>query len=291
MHSALVTGGNRGIGLEVCRLLSSKYGFKVYMGCRDLHKVSKILRNMRELNIIPIQFDISSEEEILKSCQRLLSSLTKGEKLFVVINNAAAALDWKANEFHYKTFEMPYEDLLSMYRINTISHIYIIKNLLCAIESGGRIVNVTSGSGEFSSKDAFSDFQIGYAPSKSAAIMTTKKLAAATQEFGIVVNSCCPGWCKTDMGGWNAVHSASSGAESIIKACFLNLDSPPTSGHWRHGVRIPIEQELQQSDYMMLSERAELAEARLAALSKSRWRKLGQLLRLHKVMPWENNKQ
>jgi len=241
IKSALVTGGNRGIGFEICRTLAADYGFKVYMGVRSINKGKEALVNNSELNIIPLELDVSTEEGIKKGYRQYLKIKEPEERLYLLINNAAAALDWIPNESHYKSLEMPYEMLEEMYRTNVLASIFILRYFMPSIERGGRVVNVVSGSGEFSNENAFSDFQIGYAPTKSALIMTTKKLAAAAVDYGVVVNACCPGWCKTDMGGWNASNTASDGALSVIRACFLHTDDPPNGGYFRHGKRIVIE--------------------------------------------------
>lgn len=233
--NALVTGGNRGIGLELCRILSEQYGFKVYMACRDKIKAESTIANKRLKNVLPLEIDVSRENSIRMAADKF------NDSLFLLINNAGAQLDWIPDVSHIKSLEADENLLSSIYRTNVFASVFMCKYFLPFMVRGGRVVNVASGSGEFWDHNANLDFQIGYAPSKSALIMTSKKLAAAAREFGVVVNSCCPGWCRTSMGGEGATTSAKDGAMSVIKACFLDMENPPSGGHWRYGSRIPIE--------------------------------------------------
>jgi NAD(P)-dependent dehydrogenase (short-subunit alcohol dehydrogenase family) len=95
--------------------------------------------------------------------------------------------------------------------------------------SGGRIVNVSSGAGQLSDMGTWSP---AYAASKTALNAITALLAAALKDKGIAVNSVCPGWCRTEMGGPNAPRSAAEGAAGIV---WLAADAPQekTGLFWR----------------------------------------------------------
>lgn len=233
--NALITGANRGIGLELCRLLSEKYGFKVYMGCRDTEKGRKTVESNKLSNVYPFELDVSSEESICSAARNF------SEELYLLINNAAAQLDWNPSQGYVKSLDVTEELLTQIYKVNVFAPIFMCKYFFPFMKKGGRVVNVSSGSGEFGDPNSNKDFQIGYAPSKSALLMVTKKLAAAAQPFGVAVNSCCPGWCKTAMGGGLAPTTAFDGAMSVLKAAFLDNEDPPSGGYYRHGKRIFIE--------------------------------------------------
>ena len=240
--TVFITGGNRGIGFELCRKFATEYNFKVYMGARDLHKAKESIKEIGSKNIIPIKIDVEFEESIAEAHKEYLKIKEHDEKLYIFINNAAAQLDWQPNEWHIKTLEIPIELLDRIYRINVFSSILTTRYFVDSMESGGRIVNVTSGSGELWNHDAEKDFQIGYATSKTALMMTTKKLSAAVKDKNIYVNCVCPDWCKTSMGGViDAPKTAEDGANSIIKACFLDVENPPTGKYFRNGQRIPVD--------------------------------------------------
>ena len=236
MKNAFVTGGNRGIGLEVCRQLID-LGFEVYMGSRDMEKGLSAYYGITTLlnrRIHVVEIDVSSESSI--------SDAVKGcPPLDVFINNAGARLDWIPNGPSVKTLDISWETLLEIYETNVFAPILCAQYFLPLLKKGCRIVNVASGVGEFWDGNAQTDFQIGYAPSKSALLMTTKKMAAALEPYGVTVNAACPGWCRTEMGGEFATDSPSDGARSIIKALFLDEENPPTGQYFRHGQRVPIE--------------------------------------------------
>ena len=240
--TVFITGGNRGIGFELCRKFATEYNFKVYMGARDFRKANESVDKIGSSNIIPIQIDVEFEESIAKAYKEYLRIKDKDEKLYIFINNAAAQLDWQPNEWHIKTLEIPIELLDRIYRINVFGSILTTRYFCDSIEDGGRIVNVTSGSGELWNHDAEKDFQIGYASSKTALMMVTKKLSAAVRDKNIYVNCVCPDWCKTSMGGEiDAPKTAEDGANSIIKACFLDTENPPSGKYFRNGQRIPVD--------------------------------------------------
>ena len=237
-----ITGGNRGIGLELCRKFALEYNFKVYMGCRDIDKAKEAIKSIgNPSNIIPIRIDVEFEYSISKAYEEYLKLKDKDEQLYIFINNAAAQLDWIPFKSHIKTLEIPIDLLDKIYRINVFSSILTTKYFLNSFENGARIVNVTSGSGELWHPDAEKDFQIGYASTKTALMMVTKKLSGAVKDKNIYVNCVCPGWCKTSMGGDPAPTTAEDGANSIIQACFLNEENPPTGKYFRYGQRIPID--------------------------------------------------
>ena len=93
----------------------------------------------------------------------------------------------------------------------------------------GRIVNVSSGAGQLSDMGTWSP---AYAASKTSLNAITCLLAAALKDKGIAVNSVCPGWCRTEMGGPNAPRSAKEGAAGIV---WLAADAPQkeTGLFWR----------------------------------------------------------
>ncbi len=242
MKTVLITGATRGIGLELCRIFALELDFKVYMGCRSLEKAKNAIIELgNSVNIIPIVVDVSQEESVKQAFEYYKQIKPKEEKLDILINNAGAQLDWIPNGEYIKTFDIDIELLDKIFRTNVFSHLIMTRTFISEMSEGGRVVNVTSGSGEFWDNNAIMDFQPGYAPSKSAAIMMTKKIAAAALPYKVYVNSCCPGWCRTAMGGDDAETSAYDGAKSILSACFINKKNPPSGYHYRYGKKIPID--------------------------------------------------
>ena len=270
---ALVTGGNRGIGLEICRVLSEKYGFKVYMGCRNIIKGEEAIKLNELKNVFPFEINVSSEQSISQAAQRF------NDKIFLLINNAGAQLDWIPSKSHVKSLDVTEELLTEIYRTNVFASVFMCKYFFPFMEKGGRVVNVSSGSGEFWDVNSNKDFQIGYAPSKSALLMTTKKLAAAALQYGIAVNACCPGWCKTAMGGEPAPSTAKDGAFSVIAAAFLDMQHPPSGGYFRNGRRIPIDLTPKEIGYAnVLSIKTQVAKSQVESykryIENNRWQNI-----------------
>ena len=241
--TVLITGATRGIGLALCEIFSKGLNFeKIYMGCRSIEQAQKALDSIgNPKNIIPLVIDVADENSVKQAFKTYQKIKESDEKLDILINNAAAQLDWVPNETHIKSFDIDIELLDKIYRTNVFSHLIVTRTFISEMTKGGRVVNVASGSGEFWDPNAFMDFQVGYATSKSAAIMMSKKIAAAAQPYGVFVNSCCPGWCKTSMGGAFADTTPYDGAKSIIATCFLDNENPPTGQHWRYGKRIMLD--------------------------------------------------
>lgn len=241
MKTALVTGGNRGIGLATVKKLSDM-GYKVYMGCRSEEKAQEALKEIgNPENVVPLIMELEFENQIAEAYAKYLTLKEPNETLDVLINNAAAGLDWIPDVSHIPTFEIEYSTLEKMFRINTLAALFMLRHFLPSMSKGARVVNVASGSGEFWDPNASKDFQPGYATTKAALIMLTKKMAAAAIEKGIYVNCCCPGWCRTATGSWNADTSPEDGAGSVIATLFLDNDNPPYGHHYRYGQRILVD--------------------------------------------------
>lgn len=156
MHNTVfITGGNRGIGLELCKKFAFDYNFKVYMGARDLNKAKEVINSLgAPNNIIPIEIDVEFEDSISNAYKEYLKLKDKDEKLYIFINNAAAQLDWIPCKTHIKTLEIPIDLLDRIYRINVFASILTTRYFSESMEKNSRIVNVVSGSGEFWHPDA-----------------------------------------------------------------------------------------------------------------------------------------
>ena len=239
--TALVTGANRGIGLATVKKLKSM-GYKVYMGVRSQEKANEALNKIgNPTDVIPLVMGLENEEQIAEAYKKYLSLKDEDESLDILINNAVTALDWIPDVSHISTLDIEYSAMEKMYRVNVLAPLFMMRYFLPSMKKGSRIVNVASGSGEFWDPNALKDFQPGYATTKSALIMLTKKMAASVINKEIFVNSCCPGWCKTETGGWHADTTPEDGADSVIATLFLNLEKPPFGHHYRYGNRIMLD--------------------------------------------------
>ena len=220
MKTVLVTGGNRGIGYEVCKQLG-ELGFHIFLSARDKEKGIEAVEKLRNENIEVdfIQMDVANEESIKMTAVEF-GKLTLN--LDVLINNAAILGDSEIEK-------MPTIELWNVLNTNSIGVFIVIREFLPFMDKGSRIINVSSGAGALHDMGSYAP---AYSISKTTLNAVTKQFAASLRRKKIAVNSVCPGWVRTDMGGWSAPRSVKKGAETII---WLATESPQnkTGLFWR----------------------------------------------------------
>ena len=210
----VVTGGNRGIGLEICRQLAGR-GATVVLTARQPEAAQEAAKKLAAPNL-SVQFhplDVASAESV--AALRGFLDGTFG-RLDVLINNAGIFSKEDGTGLNVKL-----ATVRATFETNTLAPLHLSQALtpLLKRSSTARIVNVSSGMG------ALSDMQGGYAAyriSKTALNAVTAILAAELRG-AVAVNSVCPGWVRTDMGGPNAERDVSQGAAGIV---WLALDAP-----------------------------------------------------------------
>lgn len=215
MKVALITGSNRGLGFETSRQLAKK-GFKVYMGCRDVRKgtmAADILKS-EGLNVEFIEIDVTKTKGIRKIHDMLREN---HENIDVLINNAGVFLESEGptDQSSSSIFKVDPVIILKTIETNTMGPLKLIQSLvpLMLKSKKGRIINVSSGMGQLS---FMGGHWPGYRISKTALNAITCILDAELKDTELYVNSVCPGWVKTDMGGENASLSIEEGVESIV---------------------------------------------------------------------------
>jgi NAD(P)-dependent dehydrogenase (short-subunit alcohol dehydrogenase family) len=213
--TALVTGGNRGIGLEVCRQLG-ELGHRVLVASRDETAGEKAAAELRGggAEAEALELDVASQASVEACAVRLKKA---GVAVDVLVNNAGVYPPGGVLDAAEK-------DIREAVETNFLGAWRMCRALVPGmIERGwGRVVNVTSGYGLFSEG---LDGPAPYTLSKAALGALTVKLAA---EAGgtIKVNGVCPGWVRTRMGGENAPRTPAKGAETIVWAATLPDDGP-----------------------------------------------------------------
>jgi NAD(P)-dependent dehydrogenase (short-subunit alcohol dehydrogenase family) len=234
---ALVTGANRGLGLEVSRELARK-GLHVLLGTRDPAKGIRAAEELRRegLEVQPIELDTSSEPGI-RACVEEIRA-THG-RLDVLVNNAGILPDsgGAVGGGFPSAFEVPREVLEAAFRTNTLGPYLLCQAVIPMMrkQGYGRVVNVSSGMGQLSEMEGGWP---GYRLSKTALNAVTRIFAAETGEGDVLINSVCPGWVKTDMGGSGAERSLPEGADTIVWLATLPQGGP-TGGFFRD--REPID--------------------------------------------------
>ena len=216
---ALVTGANRGIGLEVCRQLA-RLGLTVLLGARDAGRGARASRQLGGGLISPVVINVDDDESVRAAAAGV-------EHLDILVNNAAilydtwqGAVDADLDQVH----EALETNLLGAWRVTQA----FLPQLRAS--PAGRIVNVSSGAG------AIHDMGGGtpaYRVSKAALNALTRVFAAELRGDAILVNAVCPGWVATDMGG-SGGRPVADGAAGIVWAATLP-DDGPTSGFFRDG--------------------------------------------------------
>ena len=190
---ALITGANRGIGLELTRQLLRR-GEQVFAACRNpatatsLHDLSAETRSRVSI----VQLDVSDPASIDASFETV-GGLT--DALDLLINNAGIQLA----DDHLGTLKM--DEMLRTFAVNSIGPLLVCQRYLDLLQAGAspRIVNISSRRGSLA---WYQDRRFyTYSASKAALNMMTKRLAVETKAMGIIVVVMHPGWVMTDMGG------------------------------------------------------------------------------------------
>lgn len=218
--NVLVTGGNRGVGLEIVKGMLSE-GYKVLMACRDEDAGEEAKKDIVGGDLHVIEMPLDNESAIV-------DSFTRAEAVFgpidILINNAGVLDDTSWDEVTSESFN-------ASMQVNVYAPLTLIQQTLPKmIERGfGRIINVSSSYGSFNESLAG---PFSYAISKAAVNALTVKMASVVEkakeekELDVAVNSMTPGWVHTRMGGKNAPKTPEEGADTAIWLATMESDVP-----------------------------------------------------------------
>ena len=217
-HVALVTGANRGLGLETARQLLAR-GLRVVLAGRDDDALDRAFHSVDRANeqAMTVHLDVTNPESI-RSAQRAVAGRFDG--VDILVNNAAVLLFE-----HEDVLSVPLDAYRRTFETNLFGAIEVSRVFAPAMaQSGyGRIVNVSSGAGQLA---RMSDYAPAYSMSKAALNAFTRILAHTYQGNGVLVNAADPGWVRTDMGGPSAPRSPREGADTIVWLATLPDDGP-----------------------------------------------------------------
>ena len=224
---ALLSGGNRGIGREIARQLVER-GYKVVVGSRDLARGEAVAEELGE-GATAVQLDVTDDESV-----RAAVSFVERDfgRLDVLVNNAGVTDGWSGG-----AADADFDSVKEVLDTNLFGSWRLAKAALPVMRRNGygRIVNVSSGMGQLSDMGGHSP---GYRVSKTGLNALTRMLTAELGNENILVNSVCPGWVRTDMGGANARRSVEQGADTPVWLATLQ-DDGPTGGFFRDREPIP----------------------------------------------------
>jgi NAD(P)-dependent dehydrogenase (short-subunit alcohol dehydrogenase family) len=207
MKTALITGANKGIGHEVARQLATK-GFHVFVGARNANAGRKAADQIGKAggSATFLEIDVADNDSVIKAVREFSNF---ENHLDVLVNNAGIVAD--GDEAILKISD----DLLRQtLETNTLGALRVTRAFapLLRKSKAPRVINVSSGSGQLTG--GADGWAPAYSISKSALNGVTVQLAAALPKFAI--NSVCPGWVRTEMGGENANRSVEEGADTIV---------------------------------------------------------------------------
>jgi len=228
----LVSGGNRGLGLAACRRFAA-LGHRVLLGSRDPAAGIAAAASIGGGQVEAVKLDVTSEADIEALARHIED---RYGRLDVLVNNAGIMIDGddgastSIREADIGVIERTLE-------INTLAPIRLINALLPLLErvDDARIVNLSSGMGQLS--DMGGNYP-GYRLSKTALNAVTRIYAAELDAGRFSVNSVCPGWVRTDMGGENADLTPEEGVDTVV--WLATADEARHSGGFYRGRR-PID--------------------------------------------------
>jgi NAD(P)-dependent dehydrogenase (short-subunit alcohol dehydrogenase family) len=223
---ALVTGANRGIGREVARQLAGR-GYEVLLSARDGEKARTAAEELTRSTggaLLPLTLDVSDPQSIGAAAERVRA---EPGRLDVLVNNAGIGSD-----FGVAGAEPDFAAIQRALDTNFYGAYRLTVELLGLLRESAhpRIVNVSSGMGGVAEMGGWSP---GYRVSKAALNAMTRILATELKDAGFLVNSACPGFVNTDMGGpMGATKPVEDGAAGIVWLATLP-DDGPSGGFFR----------------------------------------------------------
>lgn len=221
---ALVTGGNRGIGLEICRQLAQR-GIRVFLTSRGISSGTDAASALIDqgLDVKFHQLDVTDEENISQMSDHLFNNV---RRLDILVNNAGIYIDRGISPL-----DVDLDLVEKTMETNCYGPLKLSQQLVPLMRKNkyGRIVNISSQMGSLTDMGRRS---LAYRLSKTGLNVVTRVLAAELKAENILVNAVDPGWVRSDMGGPGASRSLAEGADTALWLATLP-DGGPTGGYFR----------------------------------------------------------
>lgn len=235
---SLVTGANKGIGYEICRRLG-QLGHVVLLGARDKKRGRAAVEQLKAAGADAhlLLLDVTHQPSIVRSASYIEQEYGR---LDVLVNNAGIIHDRSLT-----ASDIPLDTVREVFEPNFFGVIAVTQAMLPLLRksAAGRIVNMSSGLGSLALQadpaNPFGDYKmLGYDASKTALNSLTIHFAYELRNTPIKVNSACPGWVKTDMGGPEAPGTVEQGADTPVWLATLPADGP-TGGFFQDRKPLP----------------------------------------------------
>jgi NAD(P)-dependent dehydrogenase (short-subunit alcohol dehydrogenase family) len=237
-RAALVTGGNRGIGYAIGRSLALR-GIEVILGARDPNKGAAACSRLQGegLDVNFELLDVTDEDSVQTAVKHIQAQFGR---LDILVNNAGIMIDDDENVLNVSR-----DTIEKTLQTNVLGPLRLCQHCITLMRAGGygRIVNMSSTLGSLSEMAdpdaAHADVRTpAYRLSKAALNAITTLIAKEVRNDNILVNSACPGWVRTDLGGDEAPLTPEQGADTPVWLATLP-DGGPTGGFYRERTRIP----------------------------------------------------
>jgi NAD(P)-dependent dehydrogenase (short-subunit alcohol dehydrogenase family) len=227
---ALITGGNRGIGLELARQLA-RAGVKVIITARQDERGRQAVAQLADegLTVDFIPMDVTNDHAVAQAAKAVTA---RYGRLDMLINNAGVFCNPEET-----ALSVTPESLIQVMDTNTFGPLRVTQWMapLLRLSGNARVINISSGMGQLCEMD---NAYPAYAVSKTALNAITRILAAELRPNGVTVNAVCPGWVRTDMGGPDATRSPEDAVAGILPL-LLDEDERRTGQFLRDGKSIP----------------------------------------------------
>ena len=226
-QNIVITVGNRGIGYGLLKMLSDKHN--VIITVRNNKKgqstIAELSHSKNAINYVVM--DVDNSDSVMRAADDIKQ---KFNNVDLLINNAGIFI----KEYQLPAIETSEDSILKTFNTNTLGVLRVCKSIVPLMVNGGRIINISSGMGQLDEMDSGST---AYRISKTALNSLTKILSNELLSMGIKVNTICPGWVNTNMGGENATLTIEESASQIV--AFGLRDNFPNGQFLRHGEIIP----------------------------------------------------